>query len=489
MRVAVLLVAVASAVASASVASASASAVPSAGATASPAADSLPTLTLHAFLTQMEDHLIAARRVALRRIEAQAEVDHLRYSRAFEVEVEGNYRSEDNDRLEVNGNKSKRGRSRDVRRGLTFSLTRPLLGRSLEQRLLAASEQQRLVELGAEETVARREDLLDVIELYVDLAAEQRHRPFIERAVMLASEKLRVHEARRAQGESLGRDVLAAAADLARWRAEQATAERKEVEFFAELAARVDGEPPAPFRAAELEWSRMLPPAGEPETAGAGAAAGRPGIARRPATRSGVWYNLPEVDLRLFYNLASRDRDFLDERDLEQGHTPGIEVKLAFPLDAWRSGRSFARQVAARAERQRLGLVALERQTAGRERAAALAHEEAAARVAAAEAELALRVEERRVKELRAGEQADSASAAVELNVIEAELKEIEARAQLAKAQGELARRYFERAMIAGEDPKQLALALESAPAAARAGGTAADTWMGAGAQVGEGGR
>jgi hypothetical protein len=149
--------------------------------------------------------------------------------------------------------------------------------------------------------------------------------------------------------------------------------------------------------------------------------------------------------------------------DRERGHTPGVEVTLEFPLDLWRSGRSFSRQVEAHAERQRLALLALERRTAGRAREAALAHDEAAALVAAAEADLALREEERRVTFLRANDMRDSTDSNPELQGIRAEVVLIEARIAVARARGELARRYFERAMIHGADPKELALALSPA--------------------------
>jgi len=442
---------------------------PAAPSTAPPMATSLPSLTLPDLLSQVENRLIDVRRIELRRAEAQAELDHLRVSRAFEVQVEGNYREEDVDRVEVNDGRLKRGRSVDIRRGLTFSLTRPLLGRSLEDRLLAASEQHRLTELAEAELIARREGVLQVIGLYVDLAAEQRHLPLLQRAIELENQKVRILEARREQGESLRLDLLEATADHAARQAEAATAARRQAELFAELGEWVDGEPPREFLAADLDWSRMIEaPAGSGDPAAA-PALGESG--RGGAGSSGIWYNLPEIDLTFFYNLGSRDRRFTDELDRERGHTPGVELTLEFPLDLWRSERSLARQVEARAERQRLALLALNRRTGGRAREVALAHGEAVARVAAAEADLALREEELRVTRLRATDMADSTTITTttssELEGIRAEVALIKTRMALARARGDLARRYFERAMMNGADPKQLALGLNPATAVA----------------------
>jgi outer membrane protein TolC len=283
----------------------------------------------------------------------------------------------------------------------------------------------------------------------------------LQRAIDLETEKVRILEARRGEGESLRRELLEATADLAARRAEAATAARRQAELFATLAERVDGKPPAEFLAAELDWSRMNdPPAGSGDP---GVSPAPDGSDRRRDTPPKIWYNLPEIDLTFFYNIGSRDRHFTDELDRERGHTPGVEVTLEFPLDLWRSGRSFSRQVEAHAERQRLALLALERRTAGRAREAALAHDEAAALVAAAEADLALREEERRVTFLRANDMRDSTDSNPELQGIRAEVVLIEARIAVARARGELARRYFERAMIHGADPKELALALSPA--------------------------
>ncbi len=440
---------------------------------------SVPSLTLHDLLAQVENRLIEVRRIELRRAEARAELDHLRVSRAFEVDVKGNYREEDVDRFEVNGNRLKQGRSIDIRRGLTFSVTRPLLGHSLEERLLAASEQQRLVELGESELITRREALLEVIGLYVDLAAEQRRRPLLERAIDLDTEKIRILEARHEQGESLRRDLLQANRDLALHQADLASCIRRQAELYAQLGEWVDGVPPGEFMATELDWARMREaPSGSKGPAEASRrTSGGQGFGGALSSR--IWYNLPEIDLTFFYTMGSRDRHFADEIDREQGHTPGVELSLEFPLDVWRSGRSFIRQVEARAERQRLAILALERRTSGRAREVELAHAEAAARVAAAEADLALREEENRIARLLASDKADSvtaagpkapeksapATASVQLEAVGAEIAVITSRIALFRSQGELARRYFERAMIHGADPKEIALVMSRPPA------------------------
>jgi len=92
-------------------------------------------------------------------------------------------------------------------------------------------------------------------------------------------------------------------------------------------------------------------------------------------------------------------------------------------------------------------------------------HDEAAARLAAAEAELALRAEDRRVAGLRATD-AGTVEIKQEIEVIDAELDVIDAEMAVAAAQGELARRYFERAMAMGADPVMLAAAASPGPCA-----------------------
>jgi outer membrane protein TolC len=224
----------------------------------------------------------------------------------------------------------------------------------------------------------------------------------------------------------------------------------------------VDGQAPGPFRATALDWAKMMP---APPAPAAPLPPVEPPLQRGP--RSSVWYNLPEIDLRFYYSIASRDRTFADEDDSEEGHVPGVEVTLEFPLELWRSGTSFAKQVEARYERQRLAILAIEREAAGRTAAAALAHAAAAARLAAAEAALALRTEDRRVAALKATD-VGTTGIESELEVIDAELEEIDAQMEVAAARGELARRYFECAMAAGADPVTLAAAAAPAPAGER---------------------
>jgi outer membrane protein TolC len=341
---------------------------------------------------------------------------------------------------------------------MTFSITHPLLGQSVEDRILTASQELRLVELQESAEATRSEATLTLIGAYVDLAAEQRHRELRTQALVLATEKVRVLEERAARGEILQRDVLAAKADLADRRAEAAEGARREVELLADIAVLVDGEAPGPFRAGALDWAKMMPAASMPPPA---VKAPAPAISR--GVRSSVWYNLPEIDLRFYYSIASRDRTFADEVDDEEGHIPGIEVTLEFPLELWRSGKSFARQVEARHERQRLAVLAIQRETAGRATAAAMAHAEAAARLAAAEAKLALREEDRRVARLKADDVGASAVRS-ELNMIAAELAVIDSQVDVAFEQGELARRYFERGMVEGSNPIELAMATSCSP-------------------------
>jgi outer membrane protein TolC len=323
--------------------------------------------------------------------------------------------------------------------------------------------------------------MLEVISLYVDLAAEQRHLPLLQRAIELEKQKVRIFEARREKGEILRLELLQATAALAAREAELAAAAHRQAEIYAELAEWVEGEPPGEFLAADLDWARMIQaPAGpgDPEASTALAESG--GDVSSP----GIWYNIAEIDLTFFYNIGSRDRSFADEQDRERGHTPGVELTLEFPLDLWRSGKSLTRQVEARTERKRLALLALNRKTAGRAREAALAHREAAAQVAAAEADLALREEELRVTQLRATDMIDSTTTTTnkgELEAIQAELELIKTKMALAQTRGDLARRYFERAMIHGADPKELAFAVspgtsvagtrQSAPGGAAGGG------------------
>ncbi len=415
--------------------------------------EELPILTLHDLLLRAEDHLVDVRRVDLRREEAQAELDHLRASRLLQVEVEGNYREEDLDRTEINGDNLKKGNQQDVRRQLTFSITHPILGQSVEDRLLMANQQVRLIELSESAALARREATVELIGAYVDLAAEQRYEPLHERAVELATTKVRILESRHARGEVLKRDVLAGRVGLSTRRAARIESARRQVELMGDLTRMVDLESVAAFRASELGWSNMLPAAaGVPRTA-----AEPPVAAPSGGVRSSVWYNLPQLDLRFFYSMGSRDRTFADEVDEEKGHIPGVELTLEFPLDLWRSSKSYARQIEARQERQRLALLTLQRETAGRARAAALRHEEAAARLAVAEADLALQEEDHRLSRLRSAEAAPGGDDRGDIAVIDAELAVIDARAEVARAQGELARAYFDRAMIEGVDPIELA--------------------------------
>jgi outer membrane protein TolC len=415
------------------------------------------TLTLRQFLSQVNDRLLEVRQLDLRRQEAEAELAHVRQSRAFEVDMRGQYREEDFHRVEVNGGNVKSGRTEDIRRTWTFAITRPLLGMPLEQRLIVVNEQQRIAELEEATILAKRDAFLEVIGIYVDTAAEQRLEPLRARAIALERERVRILEARHRSGEALRQDVLAAEVSLARREVDAATSHRLVEELRARLGELLDGAPPPPFQAVELHWPNLAPDALAAAIGDADSTA--PQKPAREAGISDIWYALPEVDLTFYYTMESRDRRFADEYDQEDGHTPGLELSIEFPLDAFRAGRSFARQAKARAERQRIALEFLERQTDGQRRRAAMAHIEAQAMLVAAEAELALRAEEHRVTQLRAQDDAGTSPASAALTAISAELQVIDARAALGEAQGDLAQCYFERAMLSGVDALELAAA------------------------------
>jgi hypothetical protein len=432
-----------------------------------PPADKLPVRTLHDLLTEVEGRLVEVRKIDLRRTESEAELAHIQQSRAFEVDIEGNYHGEDLHREELHGGNLKAGHDEDIHRNLSFAITRPLLGLPLEQRIIVANEQQRLVELREAATLARREEILKLVGIYVDLAAEQNLEPLRVRAAELAAERVRMVEAKHANGESLLKDVLGAKAQLAHRNEDLAKSRLRTEELRADLNQLVDGVPPGPFRAAELDWSAMAP---------GNAATAPQDTTKAPPPKhevSGLWYTLPEIDLTFSYTMQSRDRYFVDEIDSEDGHTPGVQLSVEFPLDAYRAGRSFARQAKARAERQRIAYQSLARQTSGLARQVELAHAAAAARLETTTAELALREEEHRISKLRAQDVGPKAAEEA-VKAIDAELQVIDAKADLGKAQGELARRYFEHRLIAGEDPIQISMAIshlgENAATASAAG-------------------
>lgn len=412
----------------------------------------LPTRTLHELFAEIEGRLVEVRKLDLRRTEAESELAHIRQSRALEVDIDGDYREEDLHRVEVNGinDTPKAGHNTDIHRNLTFSFTRPLLGLPLEQRIIVANEEQRLVELRESAILARREAVLEVVQIFVDLESQQELLPLRERAVSLAEERVRTVEARQQRGEALHRDVLAARAQLAGRTRDVAQSRFRIAQLYSDLSRSVTGPAPKPFHAAELDWAAMAPSrvAAAPDTTTA---------PPEESEVSGIWYTLPEIDLTFFYTMQSRDRQFVDEFDSEDGHTPGVQLSLEFPLDAFRAARSFARQARARAERQRIAVEALTRQTSGLARQVALAHEVAQAQLEASQADLALREEDHRITLLKAQDVGAENQA---MQVIDSELALIDARAELDEAQGELARRYFEHRLIAGDDPLEIASTL-----------------------------
>jgi hypothetical protein len=254
-------------------------------------------------------------------------------------------------------------------------------------------------------------------------------------------------EARQQRGEALHRDVLAARAELAGRTRDVSLTRFRIAELYSDLSRSVAGPAPKPFRAAELDWAAMAPSrvVAAPDTTA-------PPL-EKPEV-SGIWYTLPEIDLTFYYTMQSRDRRFVDEIDSEDGHTPGVQLSLEFPLDAFRAARSFARQARARAERQQIAVEALARQTSGLARQVALAHEAAQAQLEANQADLALREEDHRITLLKAQDVGAENQA---MQVIDSELALIDAQAELDEAQGELARRYFEHRLIAGDDPLDIA--------------------------------
>ena len=420
---------------------------PAARAQVGAAPTDLPTRTLHELFAEIEGRLVEVRKLDLRRTEAESELAHIRQSRALEVDIDGDYREEDVNRVEQNGNNIKEGHSTDIHRNLTFSFTRPLLGLPLEQRIIVANEEQRLVELRETAIIARREAILEVVQIFVDLASQQELLPLRERAVTLAGERVQTVEARQQRGEALHRDVLAARAQLAGRTRDVSLTRFRIAELYSDLSRSVSGPAPKPFRAAELDWAAMAP-------SGVTAA---PDTTTAPLEKpevSGIWYTLPEIDLTFYYTMQSRDRRFTDEIDAEDGHTPGVQLSVEFPLDAFRAARSFARQARARAERQQIAVEALARETSGLAHQVALAHEAAQAQLEASQADLALREEDHRITLLKAQDVGAENQA---MQVIDSELALIDARAELDEAQGELARRYFEHRLIAGDDPLDIA--------------------------------
>jgi outer membrane protein TolC len=204
----------------------------------------LPTRTLHELFAELEGRLVEVRKLDLRRTEAESELAHIRQSRALEVDIDGDYREEDVNRVEQNGLNRKEGHSTDIHRNLTFSFTRPLLGLPLEQRIIVANEEQRLVELRESAIIARREAILEVVQIFVDLASQQELLPLRERAVTLAEERVRTVEVRQQRGEALHRDVLAARAELAGRTRDVSLTRFRLAELYSDLSRSVAG--PAP---------------------------------------------------------------------------------------------------------------------------------------------------------------------------------------------------------------------------------------------------
>ncbi|MGD8394447.1 MAG: TolC family protein [Candidatus Eiseniibacteriota bacterium] len=423
------------------------------GPSATPAAAEPPPLTLDAFLIHSEGRLLELREVELRQRESRQRVNHIKLSRAFELEVTGEYEGEDFDRLEINGANRKTGRFREHQRRLDVSVTSSLLGRSLNDRMDIALEEQRQVELDFEGEQVRRDAIADLVDVYFEVYEAQESQRLYARAIEKEEERLRILRARSASGESLGRAVLAAEADLAerrlalvRARGDEAQSLGEIGELLVELDELVGGRSVAGFAAQPLDWDRLVQALREALAAGMppGDAGSDDDLsAPRPVGAGGLWYTIPEIDLTLGYVVESRDRTFADEKRRERGHSPEVRLSFEMPLDFYRATRAFQRQLRARQERRELDILLLRRQALAARRTLVLDIDEALHRLAVAEAEMALRDEDVRITRLRAadGEVAGDDGAAVEL--LEAELNALEARFELARARGDVARHLF----------------------------------------------
>jgi len=445
-------------------------------ATAPPANADLPSraLPLDQFLDAIDGRLLDVREIELRQIESREKIRHLDQARAFELGVEGKYQGDDLHRLEVNGNNQKSGRLREYDRTVRFELTRPILGQSLEDRLIQALEKQRLGDLEFEAEVTQRQAVLAAIGRYLDLYESQEELRVAERAVEVTAERVRVLNLRAEEGESLLRDQLEAEAIGAKWRLTLAKTRRRHAEVLADIQQDLVGEPLAPFRAVPLDWQALIDAmaADHPD-------AGPPGglSDHSDDNWSGLggtlWYTIPELDLTLAYETRSLDRYFANEQRRERGHTPEVQLSLELPLDFFRAARAFRRQVEARQERRTLERQRLERRLAARAADVQLAVDEARAALDLAESEFAYQQEELRVTRLRVDAGEVDIDRAAEIVLLDAELDVLDADARLAIARSRLAETVFEYEVGRGRSPREL---LSSAIDAAANGSRAAST-------------
>jgi hypothetical protein len=431
----------------------------SGAAEADPAASGpVADLSLAAFLTEIEDRLIDVQRVELRQTESVEKINHLNRSRALELEVEGTYQEQRFDRLEINGSRRKDGQLREYERDLRFSISHPLLGRSLEDRMMIALEHQRLIELEFEEDLAGQRATIRAVDLYLELLEVQEAETLLERGIQLENTRVRILRARQEEGEVLERDVLGAESDRADRALKLARTRRRRAGLYAEIEQQVAGSAPAPFHAVPLDWEELK---AEVQALPAGSPAGSaPPIPEGGGISDSIWYNVPRIDLTVAYEIHSLDRTFADEVRRERGGEPRVQLSLEMPLDFYRSARAFKRQVEARHERRRLNMLTLQRRWRAARDDITLAVAEADAALAAAEAKTALQREDLRITRLRvtAGEIDDTEPA--EVAVIRSELDALDAAIELGRARSELAHSLFERELTAGRDPRSLALAL-----------------------------
>ncbi len=414
------------------------------------AAENYSRLTLAEYLAKVEPELAAVRRIELRQIEAREELNQLNWSRAFGIELDGAYREEDLDRLEVNGRNQKTGRLREYERNARLTISRRLLGRSQEERVLRAIERQRLYELEVERRVVEQRALLDAVSLYLKLAEEQQAVVLLEPAMALEDRRVDILTLRAGRGETLERTRLVADKRRAERRLRLTRSRRRIVKLRGDLNELVASGSLQPFEAVPIDWSAL---AGELESATG--ATGRSEVAaplpHRPADLGeGVWFNLPEVNIEFGYEITSVDRHFADERRRERGHRPLVGVSVELPLDFFRSARSFRRHVEARLERRQLQIDRLQAGLRERELEASLALAEARAGLAAAAADEALQAEDLRVTRLRVEAGESEGDLPPEVALLDAELAAIDAKILVTEARGEVAKQLFEHQLAVG---------------------------------------
>ncbi len=167
------------------------------------------TVTLREFLTQVSDRMLEVRQLDLRRTEAEAELAHVRQSRAFEVDMRGQYREEDFHRVEVNGGNVKSGRTEDIRRTWTFRHHPPAPRHAARA---AAHRRQRTAADRRDPRGHHPHQTRRVPRSDRHLRRPRRRatalEPLRERAIALERERVRILEARHRSGEACARMSL-----------------------------------------------------------------------------------------------------------------------------------------------------------------------------------------------------------------------------------------------------------------------------------------